>query len=986
MRSIAAIMAHLMTEQGSEADFIVFTKVDLYLYGPPGTDVLSRDPTLLVPAGSRVKIVRILDNGFVLFRYGENKLTGDAKPVDLVNFDEALLEFNRNNPMSDDESNHSDPSSQHQVDFKVQTAYEKLCFELEEAEDVHLQAKRVLEKAQTPEHKALAQRLLNRSTDRLQEVAHRYEDCRNQHPEIAQAYDELNEVIAKNDRCVESTPIQALEVSIENPRMDNETEETVLDTISHAQATSTPKDKPVVQETPIAPKIPNPKKPKRPFDAVDQSPTACNEQLAELKRLVKTGFKDGKEASANLRAEIEKTFEKVWTVINQKISECETRLITKSQTFTLQQTLEVQKQLNSLGSELRAEMDKLARKVAEPMDCNRDNDERDAIINQLTSDVAELKRTLTELRSVQSNPEMESLKAELAKMNSQLREERAKNSGRVHFAPIQTEKVSQNHPEKVVPVARQSENTYHNQQCDEMPRNCSTGRYTSMFLNDSFEADTHHETRHDRNMDGALRFVRQNPEKVPQRSRYSGMPIALFMCKVLHKFARNQGISQVNVLDQWLMYAFAEAQHQRINFILQNVRRNNRNLGLYDTLREVARKLEPDSYVGLESLGKRKSDETLVDFMIRLCSDLPIIQDVSDVEMPRKVSDFMIRSESNPAVVQELRREVYGFKGQMTEWDLFNISERVERLIGPSNAKIGINSMLSHESSIEEACYMPSHDIRSQVHAANQKGECRICKKSHMNKRPGGSFHPYCQECYINNFQKKPHQKFPTYNSPQISRKGAQKCSDCNNPTFMSRTGQAMQRCSKCYQDFRSSQNVNKRVNISSYNEIINRGTEEIGIDQIDDIVMRSQVAAIKVESIRKVNNVCAFRSDRYRMRAKVFNADKTKVVSGLIDTGCNTDALSLDACKELEIAHLIQKRSSPTTGVDGKALDVVGTVEATLNIGNVRYTNRFPVLNRMDGFDIMIGTRFLQSADVMTKVVDLMKDTIGSDNVTRTN
>ena len=121
-------------------------------------------------------------------------------------------------------------------------------------------------------------------------------------------------------------------------------------------------------------------------------------------------------------------------------------------------------------------------------------------------------------------------------------------------------------------------------------------------------------------------------------------------------------------------------------------------------------------------------------------------------------------------------------------------------------------------------------------------------------------------------------------------------------------------------------------------------------------------------------------------MKAKVFNSDKSKVVSGLIDTGCNTDALSLNACKHLGIENQIQPHHSLATGVDGHNLKVVGSVFATLNIGDVKYTNTFPVLEKIDSFDVMIGTRFMQSTDLMTKVVDLMKDSLGPNNVERVN
>ena len=284
----------------------------------------------------------------------------------------------------------------------------------------------------------------------------------------------------------------------------------------------------------------------------------------------------------------------------------------------------------------------------------------------------------------------------------------------------------------------------------------------------------------------------------------------------------------------------------------------------------------------------------------------------------------------------------------------------------------------------------------NQLCAAKTSATCGNCNKSHDSKRPNGTPWNYCQECYINvikrkpnqrlSYPRQPHQRQPIYNAPPVSRASSGKCRDCNRPASIGKYGNPMPRCRDCFSKYRSSQVPNGRINISAYHDVINRDTEEIGIDQVENAITRSQILAINVDSIRKVNKLCAFNADRYRMRSKVFNADKTKVVNGLIDTGCNTDALSLDACKSLGIAHLIQSHTAPATGVDGHDLQVIGSVIATLNIGNVRYTNSFPVLDKIDGFEVMIGTRFMQSANLMTKVVDLMKDTLGPDNVEKVN
>ena len=154
----------------------------------------------------------------------------------------------------------------------------------------------------------------------------------------------------------------------------------------------------------------------------------------------------------------------------------------------------------------------------------------------------------------------------------------------------------------------------------------------------------------------------------------------------------------------------------------------------------------------------------------------------------------------------------------------------------------------------------------------------------------------------------------------------------------------------------------------------------------MENEIHRSQFLAIDVDSIGKVRKRSKFNPDRYRVKTKVFNRNRSKCLHALLDTGCNTDALSLDACKQLGIANDIVPERSLATGVDGHNLNVVGSVKATFHVGNVPYTNTFPVLNKIADFDVMIGTRFMQSADLMTKVVDLMKDNLGAENVERTN
>ena len=63
-----------------------------------------------------------------------------------------------------------------------------------------------------------------------------------------------------------------------------------------------------------------------------------------------------------------------------------------------------------------------------------------------------------------------------------------------------------------------------------------------------------------------------------------------------------------------------------------------------------------------------------------------------------------------------------------------------------------------------------------------------------------------------------------------------------------------------------------------------------------------------------------------------------------------------------------------------------MGTIHTTLNIGNVRHTDTFHVLKYIDGFDAIVGTRFLQHANVMEKMFAVAKDCLGEGKLFKGN
>jgi len=121
-------------------------------------------------------------------------------------------------------------------------------------------------------------------------------------------------------------------------------------------------------------------------------------------------------------------------------------------------------------------------------------------------------------------------------------------------------------------------------------------------------------------------------------------------------------------------------------------------------------------------------------------------------------------------------------------------------------------------------------------------------------------------------------------------------------------------------------------------------------------------------------------------MATKVQNADKSAAVTGLIDTGCNTELLSSKACRELGIEHQITPHKSFATVVDGKNLSILGSVFADLWIGDVRYKSRFSVIEHIAGYDVMVGTSFMKKSGLLEDIFEAAKRRLGAENVRKGN
>jgi hypothetical protein len=145
-----------------------------------------------------------------------------------------------------------------------------------------------------------------------------------------------------------------------------------------------------------------------------------------------------------------------------------------------------------------------------------------------------------------------------------------------------------------------------------------------------------------------------------------------------------------------------------------------------------------------------------------------------------------------------------------------------------------------------------------------------------------------------------------------------------------------------------------------------------------------------KTAEVFKADKIFKYVSDgydpeRYRMHVDVSDKQQNCTLKGLIDTGANTEVLSYDACKKLGIVDQITETGDAAYGVGGK-LNVLGNVSTTIYVGDIGYTASFQVIDHISGFDIMIGTRFLNRTDVMHKIHRVVSDVVGAQHVSQGN
>ena len=491
---------------------------------------------------------------------------------------------------------------------------------------------------------------------------------------------------------------------------------------------------------------------------------------------------------------------------------------------------------------------------------------------------------------------------------------------------------------------------------------------TSQFLKGIYAAKSEKPSKE---TEAALKHLRQYPEKVPQVNAYQ-LPIAFFLCRIIYQYAVRQGLHQVQFLNRWVFYAFPEVNQEKVHYYLGRIRSKYPKASLFQTLRELARSLSPDDFMTLQTIQSREESEGLTDLLIRLQSDIPIIMDCTEAELPGLILQFIKNSERDSQAGTEFRREAIRIRGKPTLDKLHKIVSRVDRLVQPSS---------------NGAIPRFSDDRKRSTHNI-----CSICKDEHSNVRDDGTAWPSCESCMYA-FQPKTQnvEKFQTYNKPrqssnyqQPSRNTGRKCRDCDAGTeWNRRSSQYFVRCYDCFQKFKQGQrkdNFEQQPRRSTSN---NFGR---------NMRPTSYANAARKRSNFNRNNINEFRTNRpydpkcYRVAVRVKNRSKTAEITGLFDTGCNLDVISRKACTELGISHLIKPCRNTASVVDGAQVTITGTVYATVQIGNVPYTSEFSVIEHINGYDMMVGTKFMESSGLLNDIFSATQKKLGTENVTKGN
>ena len=106
-------------------------------------------------------------------------------------------------------------------------------------------------------------------------------------------------------------------------------------------------------------------------------------------------------------------------------------------------------------------------------------------------------------------------------------------------------------------------------------------------------------------------------------------------------------------------------------------------------------------------------------------------------------------------------------------------------------------------------------------------------------------------------------------------------------------------------------------------------------------------------------------------------------IATGLLGSGANGECISIEGVRQLGIQHLMEDPRSQARGLGGR-VPVLGEIHTTLYVGEIPYTQRFQVLEEIEDYDMIIGTRFFKEVGILETFEEQLKQVLGSDKIER--
>ena len=503
--------------------------------------------------------------------------------------------------------------------------------------------------------------------------------------------------------------------------------------------------------------------------------------------------------------------------------------------------------------------------------------------------------------------------------------------------------------------------------------------------------------------ENAMKRIRLNSDIVPKWKNPKDGLLSIFLCKDVFNFARKQGLLNEKFLKYWISYVFPSENEEKVYMYLNEIRTQFPKENLYKTLRALAFRMSPGEKTSIDALSKRQPKEGLLDLVLRLKIDIPICVDVKENEITNKIVEFIRTHEQDAMVKLEFKKAILPYGRKITEKQLIRIAESLDELLETQSGhqstryqQVTSNSDMYTDKEALELLLDNQKSMCDKIAALEQmrgssplqaqtggKPKCQKCNSEPQRKKSGG-FYPHCGNCFRNKVQiSKPN----LYSSPPVHSDASRPiCRVCRkNKCNIDRSGSPFPSCYDCSQNRNSNRGiggVQKWSNVQAKPAI---NSCKISLDDVKGGMTKNAALAVAANEIYEVTKRNSFDPDRYRMHVKVSNEDGSKSTRALIDTGANNEVLSLQACYDLGITHLIDNRKENVTLADGSEA-CVGKLTTTLNIGDVPYTSTFLVMDKIDGYGMMVGTQFMQSKDLMEEMFKMFENSLGRGNIGRGN